>query len=120
MFEAQYLPLDSSVFSPWFPRGGENAIIGLDLIESLASTTITVEVFTKNSEATGSGTIISAFTIGATSTPGITTQKCESTKTSGFEEFVRYKFTTAATEGGGVLFRMIPISWFDDVSIPSA
>ena len=62
MFEAQLLiakDSNSSVYSPWFAKGGDNAIFTLEIveIESTDLTTITVEVFTKTTEEVTNGAI---------------------------------------------------------------
>ena len=54
MFEAQLLMVESTVFSPWFPRGGDGVRATLDVVK-ISGATIKVELFTKNSEDTGDG-----------------------------------------------------------------
>ena len=123
MFEAQILIVgaeDTSVFSPWFPRQGDNFKATLDLVAvSGDSHSLKVEVFTKNGEDTGDGVNadngatpqnITRTTVGRSSA----TWKSDSL-TPGLEELVRYKFTASGTQGDSVTFRMLPPVWFDDV-----
>src|SRR5262245_21183635 len=56
MFEAQYLFNSETVYSPWFPRRGDNVLLTLDLIRPPASGKLTVQLFTKDTEDAGTGT----------------------------------------------------------------
>ena len=127
MFEAQLLMADINndveVFSPWFPRGGDNALFTLDLVQSdeagTASLQLEVKAFTKNLEVPGDGAdSISGTRITVTSSDTRKSETWLSTSSSGFDELVRYKFILSATGDDGavwVLFRMLPPSWFDSV-----
>lgn len=53
MFEAQMLittGADYSVYSPWFPRGGDNLRATLEVVKRGTAATVTVRIFTKNTE----------------------------------------------------------------------
>lgn len=125
MFDAQLLrtPLTVVVFSPWFPRGGDNARFPLDLVEfdatGAASMELSVRAFTKNTEDSGDGADADTSTKITAIATGRTTVEWASTSIVGFKELVRYQFTLAnvSDEGGEVwsLFRMLPPVWFDDV-----
>ena len=119
MFEAQLLIQGSTVFSPWFPRGGDNVTATLEVVE-ISSATLKVELFTKNSEDAGNGSnadsagtpiSISATATGRTSA----TWSQPTTSTVSIKEMVRYKFTVTGTGTNWVLFRMLPPVWFDSV-----
>ena len=117
MFEGQILVCDGdgsySVFSPWFPRGGDNLLATLEVIER-DTATLTVRVFTKNSEDSGDGDDADSSVTISGGAPGRTTEEWE----GNLEELVRYKFTVAGTTGKWTLFRMLPPVWFDDVEAP--
>ena len=119
MFEAQLLAAVSGttykVFSPWFPRQGDNAIYSIETVEQDGSPQLTVHAFTKNSEDAGDGLDASGGTsLSASATPGDTDSD---TWAQTLKELVRYEFTIKTTSGAGewILFRMLPPVWFDDV-----
>ena len=120
MFDAQILQTKSdgssvSVFSPWLRRGGDRALMTLDVIAATLTAflaELNVQLFHKNSEDTGPGTQVGSTTITATGS-GRTTAEFGTVK-----ELVRYKFTITA--GGSndlrwALFRMLGVVWFDAV-----
>ena len=120
MFEAQLVnckATDVEIFSPWFPRGGDNVSVTLEVVD-VDSATIEVELFTKNSEQSGDGvdtdstnTVnISRNTLGRTSKEWAPTDNANLS----ILEMVRYKFIVKA-DGNWVLFRMLPPVWFDSV-----
>lgn len=114
MFQAQLLLCSSPsqpVFSPWFPRQGDNLRATVELIANGASANITVTVLTRASDVTGNGSPIGSTFGSSGGTLGRTTQ--EFTPTDGINELVRYKFDPGATSGGWVLFRMLTPVWFD-------
>ena len=117
MFDAQLLIEGSVVYSPWFARGGDNAIFTLDVVQYMLGTnnSLTVEVLTKSSEDTGDGDAISNVVITATAA-GRSSVECDSTVSNGINELVRYKFTVSGDSTGSVLFRMLTPVWFDEVS----
>jgi hypothetical protein len=99
----------TTVFSEWMPRGADNGVFTLDLIQSFEGGALAVELFHKNSEESGAGT--SAGTIQtSTSTTGIYAKTL-----SGLKELVRYQFTPKGNDAtfGAVLYRMLPVTWFD-------
>jgi hypothetical protein len=59
MFEAQMLIEGSGtgtvVFSPWLRRQGDSIRCALDVVAATTNGTLTVDLFTKNSEDTGDG-----------------------------------------------------------------
>ncbi len=117
MFEAQLLMGQGSegtqVFSPWFPRQGDNARMTLEVV-AISGATIKVEVFTKSSETDGDGSLA-----GTSGTDKIerTTAGRETYEWSGnLNELVRYKFTVTDATTKWVLFRMLPPVWFDTIA----
>ena len=118
MFEAQLLKVASTVYSPWFPRGGCSITATLEVIEIDGSDiTINVEIFTKASEAAGAGTDAEAGT-DITRTLGDGPGRTSETWVGKVNDLVRYKFTVvneSSEDPGWVLFRMLPPQWFDAV-----
>lgn len=125
MFEGQMLIKGSGsgtiVFSPWFPRHGDSVRCALDLEAATTNGTLTVDLFTKNTEDTGDGSNSdssgSAKITSTAGTPGRYAAEWVSKGTIGLKELVRYRFTaggSAATDW--VLFRMLPPVWFDSVA----
>lgn len=127
MFEAQYLFggklvgetwVRTEVYSPWMPRGGDNVIVTLETIahsSTMNEAVLAVSLFHKNSEETGPGTAVSG-SIASRTAPGIDTVSYE-----GVKELVRYKYACTSTvedEDDYVLFRMLALTWFDDVEAP--
>jgi len=117
MFEAQLLKVGSTVYSPWFPRGGCSIAATLDVIEIAGDDTeIRVDVYTKASLDAGAGTYADAgtyITRSGIDGPGRTSETWPG-KTF---NLVRYKFSVSNSqeESGWVLFRMLLPQWFDSV-----
>jgi|GEM_PF-1800959 len=121
MFDAQLLIADTTaytVFSPWFPRGGDNLTATLDIIKSTGAT-VEVRVYTKNSETSGPGTDADTaiFAVGSArgQFPASWTTGGVTPGTSSLLELARYQFDISGTEGSWVLFRMLAPVWFDEV-----
>ncbi len=118
MFDAQYLPQGTTVYSPWFPRQGDSVTCTLDIVAISGSTNLTVELYTKNSEDEGPGenaddTISITGNSAGQATPK-TWVGVSGTGAKGPKELVRYKFSSASGSGW-YLFRMLDPVWFDDV-----
>ena len=47
-----------TIYSDWYPRGGDNLILRTENIDSNGSPTVTIKVYTKNDDETGDGDII--------------------------------------------------------------
>ncbi len=117
MYEAQLLRTGSTVYSPWFARGGDSATFRCEVVRN-QNGSITVTMVTKNSNETGPGESADS----GVEIVGTTTQIYAATINGnidgptdvGFKELVRYKFQVTG-DGGYVLFRMLPLVWFDDV-----
>ncbi len=111
MFVAQLLIEKSatySIFSPWFPRQGDNMIVTADVAE-LDGGSFTLQVFTKDSETPGDGT-----QVGSDKTVNAAGQASETI--TGLNELVRYKYNVDNTQSGDwILFRMLPPVWYDTV-----
>ena len=119
MFDAQVLFRGCIVFSPWYPRGGDNCRQTMEIVH-VSGATLKVELFTKNKEDAGDGANADAAgtPVDITSnTAGRTTQEWLSRSTIGLKELVRYKFTVTGTNAfDWVLFRMLTPQWFNSVA----
>lgn len=124
MFEAQILfgaaDAGAAVYSPWFPRQGDNAVFTLDTIEIQGTgAQLSVQVFTKNSEDAGDGAVAddgmgSAVEIVRTLADGPGREN--NTWEGNLKEMVRYKFIMKNSTDDWALFRMLPPVWFDSVA----
>lgn len=110
MFDAQVLLAGSDIYTPWVPRGGDNFIATLDVID-IDNATITIRTFTKNSEETGDGTDADASTTIARTTVG----RSQAEWNGVLDEWVRLKISVTGQDGKWVLFRMLNPIWFDSV-----
>ena len=112
MFEAQLLiakTADYKIYSPWFPRQGDNVTVTLERVE-VDGGSLSAQAVTKNSEDAGNGTAIgSVITVDGTKSVDTTDVTGEA------KELVRYEFTMSGDPGNWVLFRMLPPVWFDTV-----
>ena len=118
MFEAQLLKDGQTVYSPWFPRGGDNLRATLEVVDIQGTgATLTVSVFTKNSEDTSNGADADSSVSFIETDAGRVTKEWVAQGAKGLKEMVRYKFAATATEDGWVLFRMLTPVWFDAVAL---
>lgn len=117
MFEAQLLIGSSGdgtrVFSPWFPRQGDNAIFTVDVV-AISGVTLSVEVFTKNTEDAGNGSPVSpaSGSLSGIVDPGAV---AATWGPDTLLELVRYRYTVESA-GDWVLFRMLTPVWSDSVA----
>jgi hypothetical protein len=126
MFDSQTILAASTaatvLYSPWFPRGGDHAIFGLEVqgwSESNAGTKLKIEVFHKKREDSGDGAIA-----GVSGTDHITIESDDSTPwrstrdwgSVGFYDLVRFKITfTANSATQWAIFRILAPIWYDSV-----
>ena len=116
MFDAQLLMSDgvspTVVYSPWMARGADNAVFTVELIAMESGGKITVDVFHKNSEDVGDGTVFSGVSL-------VRNSEGRSSDTwSGLKELVRYRIKCQSDfidSPAWILFRMLSPVWFDDV-----
>lgn len=128
MFDSQTIQCQgttaTTVYSPWFPRGGDYGIFTVEVASfsaSHANFSLSVQMIHKNSDevgdtGSGGGTVGSAFSVVSTGGP-----RTSSDITAGFKELVRYKFTlqyiTTGTGTNWAIFRMLPPIWYDAVKV---
>lgn len=94
-------------YTPWFPRGADNAVFALELIKNTLAS-FAVNVRTKNREDEGSAPGSSAGTF--TQLSGNFLQ----VNCTGLKELVRFEITTrGGAAGDGVIYRFLPPTWYD-------
>jgi hypothetical protein len=52
---------DESIYSDWFRRGGDDMLLRVELIDWIdvsSAITLTIQIFTKNTETTGNGAAV--------------------------------------------------------------
>ena len=96
---------DRDYFTPWFPRQADNAVFTYDRIASTLSTAEAVDVFHKNEEDAGAGTMLTGFSADLTST-GLFEAQC-----IGLKEMVRFRIQVKKATGW-VHFRFLPPTWY--------
>ena len=115
MFDAQTLIYDGSgysIYSPWFPRGGDNMQASLQSV-ARSSGTLTVRVFTKKSEDAGDGTDADGTKTISLADPGDPVSAVWAGK---LKDLVRFKYTVGgASAGDWIMFRSLTPTWYDEV-----
>ncbi len=107
MFQAQYLPVNTVVYTPWFARGGDLMRASAELVARSASETVTITPFTKADTDAGDGAA-------ATGTLTLSSVGRQTAEFSNLKNLVRYKIDPGAT-GSWVMVRILPPSWFEKV-----
>lgn len=121
MFNAQQLTAKGAgstpvVYSPWMPRGGDNIIFSLDLVDKSSDPLqMTVRALTKNTEQLPADEVPLTTQIVTTGTSSdvFTVQQDGEVK-----EQIRFEFKLSGTivAGDWALFRMLQPIWFDSVN----
>jgi hypothetical protein len=102
---------DNFYFTPWFPKRADNAIFALEkILDSITpgAGSFTVTVWTKNIEDEGSnpGTLVGTFTV---LNGNFWEAACANLKGQ-----VRFRiYFKTATIGQGVIYRFLPVTWYD-------
>jgi hypothetical protein len=122
MYDAQNLQCTdttgTTVYSPWFPRGGDYGLFTVELVAisgTSANLKLSTQLIHKNASQPGEGDPVGAA-IERTASTGAGRQTAEIS--AGFKELVRYKFTLALSSGTGTnwaVFRVLPPAWYDKV-----
>lgn len=105
-------------FTPWFPKGADNAYFTYDIIRKSLGTgtpagSFTVQVYTKNREDAGSqGASVSG------SWTQLTGTDFYEFPAENLRQLVRFKITvkggtTPPTGQEGVVYRILPPTWYD-------
>ncbi|MCB9871205.1 MAG: hypothetical protein H6837_15220 [Planctomycetes bacterium] len=111
-----------SIYGPWIPREGDNLIFRIELVDASPASGSSVEAtftfYTKDSETTGDGSVISGVSVviaaGTTQFSEVLIQSATGTP-FGLDELVRWKCVVAGdTDGEWLLLRLFPAVFFDD------
>ena len=125
MIPGKVLFNNESVFTDWFPRGGDNLLIRAQMFaRESGSQTVTINLYSKKTDATGDGTLLkdvsgSTFAVVLNSlvvTSGIYLPKATNSgvEDGGMRELVRYKLTVNnVTAGYSAAVRLFPPIFFD-------
>jgi hypothetical protein len=122
----QRLQAGETLYSAWFPRGGDYAVFRAQLIDKAGadSPEITIKVFHKNKEDAGDGSVLQVG--GSTDveidlTDGLTDGTIVSADTGNFssseaplKELVRLKF---ACTGSWMRFQMLQPVWYNKARV---
>lgn len=109
-----------SYFTPWFPRGGDNAWFTYEIIDQNFGTggSFVVNTYTKNREDSGSeGTLVMSDSdwgaIGGTN--------FFHGEANNLRDLVRFKVTIMGGETPtgpeGVIYRILPPTWYDNSAV---
>ena len=109
----------TELYSPWFPREGDNAIFTMEIIAKLnlasaSTSTMVVDVYHKEAEDTGNGVLavsnIYASPIGPADDKGFFV----SAPIENLKEMVRFKYRMDCNSFvAAFLYRMLPTTWFN-------
>jgi hypothetical protein len=121
MIDATLLMTGSTVYSPWFPRQADMLLVTAELV-AVDGASLTVKLYTKNASDTGDGNPVDTGTSIVLSSVGRSTAEWE-TKASqeGVEQLLRFRYeVTGEASSDWALFRLLPASWFDALTVPVA
>lgn len=110
---------DITVYSPWFPRRADMLRVVAECV-AVSGATLTIDLFTKDTQETGDGTAVNtgvSISLSAVGRSAATEWKTVSGQ-EGVQQLLRFRYTVTA--GGGandwILFRLLPAVWFDAVA----
>jgi hypothetical protein len=105
-----------TVYTPWFPRGGDNARFAYEIIDDTSSdsdTNFVVDVFTKKSEDSGDGASIGAALSSWATVPSGSRFR-EATATGGMQDLVRFEIQIIGEETPAwYLYRFLTPVWYE-------
>jgi hypothetical protein len=104
------------VWSPWMPRGADNARFTFEIVYEINAYTFTFDVYQKNSdELVNDGSVAVANASFSSVSVGATV--FWSATGTGLEELIRYKITLTGGAGSGipsgVCYRIHPPTWYN-------
>jgi hypothetical protein len=120
MIDATLLFDSMTVYSPWFPRQADMLRVVAECV-AVNGSTLTIELYTKNSEETGDGAPVNTGVSISLSSVGrsAATEWQTVGGQEGVQQLLRFRYTVAS--GGGnpndwILFRLLPAVWYDTVA----
>jgi hypothetical protein len=111
----------TTLYSPWFPRGGDHAIFGLEVqawSQSDPDTKLKIEVYHKKREESGDGALAGSASdkIEIASNASEPWRSTRDWGSVGFYDLVRFKITfTADSSTQWAIFRILAPIWYDSV-----
>lgn len=115
MIDAILLMTGTTVFSPWFARQADMLRVTAQCIVT-NNATITIELYTKNSEETGDGLPVDETVDIVLSTADRETEEWKTVVSQeGVQQLLRFRYVVTGDEGAWILFRLLPAVWFDAV-----
>jgi hypothetical protein len=118
MIDATLLFRDTTVFSPWFPRQADMLRVMAECV-AISGATITIELYTKDSEGTGDGLPVNSAVSIVMSGLGRSAPAEWVTVAgqAGVEQLLRFRYVvTGPDKNNWILFRLLPAVWFDAVN----
>lgn len=103
-------------YTPWFPKGADNGVFAMErILHTFAGAggdgdgEFTVTVWHKNREDEGSAPGSAVATLTVLGSTAFYEAKC-----TGLKELVRFRMEfQAGSVGQGVIFRLLPPTWYD-------
>jgi hypothetical protein len=121
MFDAIRIYQGMTLYSPWFPRGGDFVVVSAECVRlSGSEPSLKIELFHKNADEPGdgvnvdTGTPAKSLVLNSVGRQSVDWKR--SGTLSGLKELVRYRFTMTGGEGeipDSMLFRLLPPVWYD-------
>ncbi len=105
------------VYSPWFLRQADMLRVTAECI-AVSGATLTIDLYTKDSEDPGNGLPVDENTSITLSATGRSTAEWKTVANEeGVQQLLRFKFTLGAEASNRwILYRLLPAVWFDAVS----
>lgn len=99
-------------YTPWFPRGADNGVFALEMLESTVGNGWTATVVHKNREDEGSAPA-TAGTFASLS------GNFYEVNCTGLKELLRYQIQVSSREiNEGVVFRFLAPTWYSTATVP--
>ncbi len=121
MYDATILHGGATVFSPWFPRGGDFVKLTVEGIQVTGASTLEISLYHKDSADPGSGADVDSggtkkLTLSAVGRTSVDWAK--SSTITGLKELVRYRFQMNGSGSDAIRFRTLAPIWYDAVAEP--
>lgn len=115
-YPAQTLEVESQIFSPWFPRQGDNLRATADILELGSNTVVSVRLFTKKHDSSGDGKNVDPTVVLRGNSTGRFVAEWGPWTIRGLQSLVRYQMTVETTGGRQpATFRILHPIWFDSI-----